>query len=189
MIGLLFVILRIRSLFGVCDGHGGSYCSQYLATNFTALMSKHSSLFGFSNNDLDITPHQLKTLFLDVFAEADKILSELPRMKIEETIENFTCFDSSGSTAVLCLVTSQFAIVANVGDSRAVLAQRTDYLSPGEPLTSPFQNSGTPKIQDYSSPTQMVNLNNCGLDAIALSVDHKPSTPSEKLRAEAAGAM
>lgn len=73
--------------------------------------------------------------------------------------------DSSGSTAVICLVTSSLVACANLGDSRAILLKR----------------SGEAGNDDDSSPLL--------LTAIPLSYDHKPELEAEKQRIEAAGGL
>jgi hypothetical protein len=78
-------------------------------------------------NDFETTPHQLKELLSKICVDADTQLSEHPRMIVEHsgtTRLKFTCMDGSGSTAILALITAQYVAVANVGDSRAVLAVR-----------------------------------------------------------------
>lgn len=68
--------------------------------------------------------------------------------------------DSSGSTAVIALVTPTLLAVANLGDSRAVLL-----------------SSSSPNDDD-----------NVTLTATPLSFDHKPELPAERARVERAGA-
>ena len=87
--------------FGVFDGHGteGHLVSQAIKQFFI-----NSSFYDY----------QSKQLVLSIFAS----LSQL--------INNSTYFDNvtSGSTAILVHVTNEKLIVANVGDSRAILITR-----------------------------------------------------------------
>ncbi|KAM3569183.1 hypothetical protein VYU27_008710 [Nannochloropsis oceanica] len=75
--------------------------------------------------------------------------------------------DSSGSTAVICLVTPSLVACANLGDSRAVLLAR--------------KGGSDDDIDDPSAPLS--------LHALPLSFDHKPELESEKQRVEAAGGL
>lgn len=122
----------------MCDGHGGDFCSEYLANNLPSMLAKEAAVLarymgssflpGGTSNDSDTTPHQLKELLHRICVDADAQLSEHPRMFVEcsgtGASARVTSFDNSGSAAILTLITSQFVAVANVGDSRAVLAQR-----------------------------------------------------------------
>jgi serine/threonine protein phosphatase PrpC len=154
-------------------------------------------------NDSDTTPHQLRELLLKVCIDADAQLSEHPRMFVEHsgtTRVKYTCMDSSGSTAILALVTSLYVAVGNVGDSRAVLAQRPAGQGAGAGmLSSPFPSSPRssfvtrPSEEDGVAPSAESGLSNSSsathlLEAVGLSRDHKVSIPEEKARIEAAGA-
>ena len=172
-------------MFGICDGHGGSFCSSYLSEQLPILVarevSKRADGWGFNlvtENDSDATPESLKGLLHRVCIDADKKLQEHPRMAVEWTQRgNISCFDSSGSTAVMAVVTSRYVAVANVGDSRCVLAQKaSDVL---DSLNTPFRDN---------MPTRR-NSSSSHLLATGLSKDHKLNDPIEKARAEAAGAM
>lgn len=172
-------------MFGVCDGHGGSFCSSYLSKQLPILVAREASRradgAGLSlgiANDSEATPENLTELLHSVCIDADRKLQEHPRMVVELTkLGNISCFDSSGSTAVMALVTSRYVAVANVGDSRCVLAQKaSDAL---DNVNSPFRDN-VPKRRNSSS---------CNLRAIGLSNDHKFNDPAEKARAVAAGAM
>jgi len=115
-------------------------------------------------------------LMKDVVLATDRALSMEPYMKVRimgkdgkvvpedqasdpADWKRFQAMDISGSTAVLCLVTSFLIVVANVGDSRAVLARRV--------RTS----------------------TGARLEAVPLSEDHKLSSSLEMERALAAGGM
>ena len=91
--------------------------------------------------------------------------------------------------------------VANVGDSRAVMAQWPE--GRGESLPSPFSASPRPSFhQNAGAGAGTGAAESCGihvlnpkdrtgcfLEAVALSVDHKVSVAEERRRVEAAGAM
>ncbi len=173
------------SMFGICDGHGGSFCSSYLSEQLPILVAREvskradgSGLNLGTANDSDATPESLKGLLHRVCIDADKKLQEHPRMAVEWTQRgNISCFDSSGSTAVMAVVTSRYVAVANVGDSRCVLAQKASDVP--DSLNTPFRDN---------MPTRR-NSSSSHLLATGLSNDHKLNDPIEKARAEAAGAM
>lgn len=89
-------------LFAVFDGHAGDKCSSIARFALPALAKKHYK----PTTDAE----ELKTFFTTIFAELDHSLKgKLP--------------DSSGSTAVLVLVTDKVVACASVGDSRALLCR------------------------------------------------------------------
>ena len=113
-----------------------------------------------------------------------------PRARLQQEVKDetapitkkkFVTLDTSGSTAAICLISDTLVAVANVGDSRVVLARRsTDILSPRQPF-APISSS-SPR-QGWDARVASV------LDAVPLSQDHKLDLPGERARAEAAGGM
>lgn len=170
-------------------------------------------------SDSDVTPIQLEEMLRRVCIDADAQLAQHPRMLVEHsapgTREKYSCMDSSGSTAILALVTSQFVIVGNVGDSRAVLAVRpASSTTASGVLSSPFPINSSPRARGASAgfadevkAVESVSTIENGhkengdsltyygsgschlLEAVALSRDHKVTIPEEKERIIAAGAM
>jgi hypothetical protein len=161
------------SFFGVCDGHGGSFSSNFLANTIPPMLTREAALLarylgssylpGGTSNDSDTTPQLLTDLLAKICADADSQLSQQPRMLVEQSGGagtssrlKYTVMDGSGSTAIFALVTSQYVAVANVGDSRAVLAQRSAATrsSASSSVHNPF--SGTPS----STPRNSFTLGN-----------------------------
>lgn len=142
------------SLLGVLDGHGGAYAAQFLASALPETFRVEASVF----LGQTLTGSALESVLRRTVLAVDAALRQQPRMHVS-VLENgnFTTLDCSGSTAVLAAVSRSLVAVANVGDSRAVLARRG--------------NMGD------------------GLQAVALSIDHKLSIPEERLRAETAGGI
>jgi len=205
------------SFFGVCDGHGGSFCSDYLASNIPVMLENEANILarymgssylpGGTSNDSDTTSLILKEMLIRICADAEKKLKEHPRMVVERNESKCSAIDSSGSTAVLALITSQYVAVANVGDSRAVLAQKAAVDPQNsrklDALNSPFSYStGTPRSDENSNigganssvngsgsgASSGSNSSRCVLDVIPMSRDHKASIAEERRRIEAAGA-
>jgi serine/threonine protein phosphatase PrpC len=113
-------------------------------------------------NDNNTNPELLEELLTNVCCNLDNQLQQHPRLAVERTkTGRLTCLDSSGSTAGIVVGASQYVAVANVGDSRAVIATKRD--------TNQFNDSSQ------------------ALLSIALSTDHKPSLPEEQKRIELSG--
>ena len=137
---------------------------------------------GRDDEDEKTTPKILSDVLLRSCFIADKEISKQRRMAVEINQENgnITCKDSSGSTANLCLISKNYIVVGNVGDSRALLAKINPInstLTP--PMDSPIRDIGENIPQ---------NIPKNVLLATAMSVDHKFSIETEKIRAEEAGA-
>eukprot|EP00605_Chrysophyceae_sp_TOSAG23-4_P001274 GSChrysophyteH1.ASY1.ANO1.1385.1 assembled CDS len=96
------------SLFAVFDGHGGSFCSQYLSENLPRILSTATKA------QVDLNE---PTASVELKSVSGEKVSENGQPKSAK------CLDGSGSTMVLCVVTNDFYAIANVGDSRAVVGQ------------------------------------------------------------------
>lgn len=90
------------SYFGLFDGHGGSFCANFLADHL------HRYIFRLMNNGEDIID-SIKQGFLQ--AENDFTSESLS-----------SNFDNSGSCAICALVLQNHIFLANVGDSRAIIS-------------------------------------------------------------------
>ncbi|XP_073132221.1 protein phosphatase 2C 50-like [Henckelia pumila] len=117
-------------LFGVYDGHGGSqvanYCKERLHIALTEEIDKskqnfHDNYVGYSWKE------QWMKIFLDCFQKLDDEVGGTPESNGDITINTPVvppiAPDSVGSTAVVAIVCSTQIIVANCGDSRAVLCR------------------------------------------------------------------
>jgi serine/threonine protein phosphatase PrpC len=163
------------SLFAVFDGHGGSFCSQYLSENFPKILvvaadlvvSLSSSPDASSFQSIDDSPEMLRRTMIAACMQAEDALKNHPRLKVRKVGTKYRCHDNSGSTGVIALVTPRFIIVGNVGDSRAVLCRVPD--------------SG-PSVD--SAMTSELSLGYVK----AMSCDHKFYLKAEVRRAIAAGA-
>ncbi len=160
-------ILTDHSLFGVFDGHGGDFTSQFLAANFMGIFSRQEELLDYL--DLPETGDQsrsdvnglalLQAALTNTFLELDEQLRPLQEERTEGLLngtlqasvsnDDFSSStkhkeEKSGSTAVIVLVTPSHILCANTGDSRAILRR--------------------------------------GGQTLPLSMDHKPSELPERLR-------
>ena len=171
------------SFFAVCDGHGGDFVASYLSKNLPDIVTRVArdvgAQTGILENDGNTTAKILTDVLTRTCADADIQVSKESRMEIQCNEKgDLICKDSSGSTGVLCIISNKHIAIANVGDSRALLAQWNPTPSPkGVNLESPPRN--------FSYDNIPKNI----LIATALSVDHKFCLTQERERAEAAGAM
>lgn len=90
-------------IFGVFDGHGGSFTSRILPEKITSKMTPKVRAFLNKAKEKEII-HFFNTLFHD----------------IDEELKPYNK-DSSGSTAILCVITERLIILINCGDSRGIL--------------------------------------------------------------------
>ena len=119
-------------MFGIYDGHGetGDYCSHFAALYTPLYFHKQiDNMGGFkSMSDSDI-----KQKFSDAFVTTNIALHE---SSIDDTL--------SGTTAITVFVKGDKLVVANVGDSRAIIASDID----GNLKSSPLSIDQTPFRKD-----------------------------------------
>ncbi|XP_002964123.2 probable protein phosphatase 2C 59 [Selaginella moellendorffii] len=125
-------------VFGVFDGHGGAQASDLAASLFYPRFVRHLSSQGG-----DLRRHALEKSLRSTLGD------------VEDAVLGNQI--TAGSTACVAVVTSEFVLVANVGDSRALVC------AAGSPASAPR------------------------LKAVQLSRDHHPEVPEERARIEAAG--
>ncbi len=175
----LFADVNLWSLFAVFDGHQGSFSSSFVSTNIApVLRQKYLELSIDNVQKYESRQKFLEELLRKTCLETDKMLSEQARMAISFSASGKVVLqDYSGTTCVLCLVTTEEIAVANIGDSRAVLGVKHDKNKRIEPISlsdDRLRRSDEPEVElDWR--------------AIALSHDHKPYLAEEKVRIEAAG--
>lgn len=155
-------------LFGVFDGHGGDFSSKFVAKHFPSLLLSAIERHG------EASPAELGRLLSECCQSMDALLSEEERMKVTakwtgggggaEGKVRLTLRDTSGTTSCICLFTLDDLFLANIGDSRAVLAREIN--------PSPVTSSGTVTAV-----------------AMALSTDQKLSLVDERTRAVTAGCL
>ena len=174
--------MRDFGLFCVLDGHGGPHSATFLAAELPSVLLQtviEAQTQGrWDDADPGVQLRGIEPLLRQTLMAADRKLRDDPHMRVvvvegsgagqgqgTADAKKYVTQDKSGSTAVLCLVSSRLLAVANVGDSRAVLAQWA-----GE-AGDKGEGEGT------------------GVLAMAVTQDHKLSTEAERLRAERAGGM
>jgi serine/threonine protein phosphatase PrpC len=133
-----------HSLFAVFDGHGGSWCSEFLKQNFVPTFLRSPAMIKYqslkkkgpqSRSDVkgvqllkEAFLHTFQQLDQDIYIESQKVLEKkaCDQKKNTETLSSLSPMElspaeRSGSTAVVVLLTPSHMIAANVGDSRAIL--------------------------------------------------------------------
>jgi len=119
------------SLFCVFDGHGGRMTATWIKTNLPkniqeALIKtvgpvKQTGSQAAENEDTE--PKVFEEMLRTVIHETDEQLRKAQQAKTEEPAQMSRGHaERSGCTAVIALVTPTHIIVANIGDSRAVLS-------------------------------------------------------------------
>lgn len=172
------------SFFAVFDGHGGDFVVNYISCNISSILARCIRELELEMGEIgeNASSEVLEIILRRACATAELEASRHPRMLIEKK-KKITCKDRSGSTGLLCLISKKSIAVANVGDSRALLAQwstSTDIEGAGAGVGV---GVSTPRSGLNSGPLESV------LKALPLSVDHKFSIHGERERAERAGAM
>ena len=102
-------------IFGVFDGHGGRDCSRIVAMYFPKWLIETQSWIEYEKDRLECiqatesdTKQMIKHALIELFQNADK----RPEM---------VNFYGQGTTAIISIITPTACIIANCGDSRAIL--------------------------------------------------------------------
>jgi protein phosphatase 1G len=108
------------ALFGVMDGHGGEHVAHFCERYLPAEIARGPS-------------HDIGGALISAFHKMDEMLDEPDRLEELRSLANPSFMPSSrslnahpdyvGCTACICCVTTNSLIVANCGDSRAVLCR------------------------------------------------------------------
>jgi serine/threonine protein phosphatase PrpC len=104
------------AFFGVFDGHGGDFTSKYVGDNCLKFIEASDSYQRFlkgGEKDVEKQATLLAQAMIEGYIDADESMKDVDAVKRGQ--------DFSGSTGVSCLITETHIILANAGDSRAVL--------------------------------------------------------------------
>lgn len=152
-----------HAIFGVMDGHGGDFTSEFAAANFMAHFSKNPKLrhyFHLKDKEQgDVTGVSmlraaLKETLASLDAEIrthqnkknDSILAGLKATSAKGQVDLNKArqkIERSGSTCVVVMLTPSHIICANAGDSRAVLQRGGKVL----PLSFDHKPTNIPELQ------------------------------------------
>ncbi|KAL9647707.1 hypothetical protein ABK040_015196 [Willaertia magna] len=105
---------KVHSMFGVFDGHCGSECAEFCRKNLYKLIGKNKH---FLTN--------VETAFNDAFEACDfqfRAECDSTHKKTVIVDENYEFYAYSGCTATVCLLRNDQLIIANLGDTRCVMA-------------------------------------------------------------------
>ena len=102
----LWISDQFVSYYAIFDGHGGKVCSEFLKENL------HIVLQRLLKETTNIS--QWPSIIIEGFLECDKMFND----KYNEISKIM------GSAAIVCLLTGSYLVVANLGDSRAILSRR-----------------------------------------------------------------
>ncbi|KAG6578132.1 Protein phosphatase 2C [Phytophthora cinnamomi] len=146
-------------LLAVYDGHNGAYASEYARRRFKDLLGESDELVEISRRAqhtelADDDVEKVRELLVDAFATVD-----------DEILQRTVILNKrDGSTVLLGLLVGGKLFVANLGDSRGVLAHA-----------------------DENSEASDDEGDEVVASAVRLSVDHKPDLKEETERVEEAG--
>lgn len=140
---------RGLALFAVFDGHGGEQVAKFVERHFTSELCSFPVEVGKEGH----SEKDIAAALISTFHRMDELLQDTAKSvpELQSLGKGRADPDNIGCTACVACVTDRHVIVANAGDSRAVLSR-----------------SG---------------------NAVPLSFDHKPNSPRERARIEAAGGM
>lgn len=154
--------------FGVFDGHGdGGVSSQFVAQHIIDLFL-HTSDYQSYNGENENLSNALKSACHSVDTG------------LKSKIEGGNIVLNGGSTGIMAIITPTSIIVGNVGDSRCILVQKEDKISDESKV-----DKGIDGVVDAVKGISFTETTTVSIKP--LSVDHKPSIPSEKERIEKAG--
>lgn len=110
------------SVFGVLDGHGGSYSSDVLSRVLPEVLVELALQ---RSDEVEDRADAISLLLTETFRLADRRLAQDKRMEVTTHPRSgrLSSLDTSGSTGLVLLVTPSLLCVANAGDCRCVLAR------------------------------------------------------------------
>lgn len=149
-----------HALFGVMDGHGGDFTSEYASQNFVHLFSSSSRLKKYANMSLGEQSNVpglgcLRQALSETFGRLDieirkqqnlrneKKFLEISKQQETSEMPMRVRYERSGSTCVVVLVTPSHLICANAGDSRAILRRAGKAL----PLSFDHKPNNAPELE------------------------------------------
>lgn len=138
------------ALFGVYDGHGkkGEHIAEYTMNALSEKLQAHPKYTTTTNDN-----EQIASALREIFCEIDK----------EVELQSYS--KDSGSTACVALLRNSRLWIANVGDSRAVLAQKQNHVNTKDIHKDAVATTTNPKL--------------C---AINLTKDQTANDPQERIR-------
>jgi serine/threonine protein phosphatase PrpC len=176
------------SMFGVMDGHGGDFSSDFVSKCLPGIVAGELGqvermLCTTSEASEALVEESLKTALFNACVQSDALLSEQERMKVSgrhgvkareaPPSTEILIRDVSGTTACFCVIGHDVIAVANVGDSRAIMGRYAEHS-----LLSYKANAEGDDVEE-GERRRVVSE--------ALSEDHKFEVPGERGRASREG--
>lgn len=97
------------------DGHGGAGAAEYAEAHILEVLENSKEWMEYVN-DPEKQPRLLGEALVHAFVELDALLKAH-----QKGLSGGSTADTSGCTAVTCMITPQYYVCANIGDSRCVL--------------------------------------------------------------------
>ena len=140
------IVQKELSIFGVFDGHGsnGTECSTFAVEQFTALFD---GFFAQKHEQGPITLEELQGCIKDTLEEINK---QMHKQKYNRARKPPVDDTLSGTTAIVVFMLDDTVIVANVGDSRAIIASSAQNVLEAQNLSfdqTPFRKDERKRCQ------------------------------------------
>ena len=150
-----------HAIFGVMDGHGGDFTSEFAADHFMRFFSSNNRLKKYANMSIEDQSNVpglscLRPALAETFSKLDAEIRKqqikrnneiLKLSKQQELAEGSPAprvkYERSGSTCIVVLVTPSHIISANAGDSRAILRRNGKIL----PLSFDHKPNNIPELE------------------------------------------
>ena len=141
------VVEKELSIFGVFDGHGakGTECSTFAVEQFCAVFNE---AFGEQTTKGPVTIEQIQRCITCSLIEVNK---QMHKQKYNRTRKPPLDDTLSGTTAVVVFVLDDTVLVANVGDSRAIVASSNNGVLEAHNLSvdqTPFRKDERKRCQE-----------------------------------------
>eukprot|EP00536_Pseudo-nitzschia_multiseries_P006378 jgi/Psemu1/286428/fgenesh1_pg.134_\ len=161
---------QTMALFSVCDGHGDNgRVSEFIATRVSAVLRECIATHE-SNRQTAIVPstEYWTAIWRSVCLKLDRNLKE-------------AFLTEGGSTGVFALVTEQEIVVANVGDSRCILASKSKTTTT---IQSSNRNSNSAANEDDDDANQSSNDDDEGEPPLVTVLTTEPSPAADAAAGE-----
>ena len=149
-----------HALFGVMDGHGGDFTSEFASANFMRIFSTTSRLERYASMSVEDQSNVpglecLRQCLSETFSRLDneirkqqnlrneKKFLELSKQQETSDLPARVRYERSGSTCIVVMVTPSHLICANAGDSRAILRRAGKVL----PLSFDHKPNNAPELE------------------------------------------
>lgn len=108
-------------IIGIFDGHGNDICSNFCKSNFQEIFQLELEKI---NKEMPLTPVKFKTILTNTFISLDAKFKDIAFST--KTSESNRAYDS-GTTALVAIITETHYIIANAGDSRGLVIDKSEH--------------------------------------------------------------